>query len=89
MFNLGFMHEFGVGVPKDLHLARKFYSMAQHTQVDGACDPWRRGACVHEWWEHESSNAIAESPVALAATGAPTTIPAAGHCCACFCSRIQ
>jgi len=33
MFNLGFMHEFGVGVQKDLKLARKFYDMAKHTQV--------------------------------------------------------
>ncbi len=33
MFNLGFMHEFGVGVPKDLQLALRFYNMAKHTQV--------------------------------------------------------
>lgn len=33
MFNLGFMHEFGVGVPQDLQLAKRFYNMAKHTQV--------------------------------------------------------
>jgi hypothetical protein len=34
MFNLGFMHEFGAGVPKDLPLARKFYLMTSHTMPD-------------------------------------------------------
>lgn len=34
MFNLGFMHEFGAGVPKDLQLARKFYMMTSHTMPD-------------------------------------------------------
>ncbi len=34
MFNLGFMHEFGAGVPKDLQLARKFYLMTSHTMPD-------------------------------------------------------
>ena len=33
MFNLGFMHEFGAGLPKDLHLALRFYNMAMHAQV--------------------------------------------------------
>ena len=27
MFNLGFVHEFGVGVQKDLQLARRFYQV--------------------------------------------------------------
>jgi hypothetical protein len=33
MFNLGFMHEFGAGVPQDLQLAKRFYDMARHTNV--------------------------------------------------------
>lgn len=53
MFDLGFMHEFGLGVPKDLHLARRFYLMAKHTQP-GAVVPvylavsWLQ---VHAWWD--------------------------------------
>ncbi len=27
-FNLGYMHQFGEGVPKDLHLAKRFYELA-------------------------------------------------------------
>jgi hypothetical protein len=58
MFNLGFMHEFGAGVPQDLPLARKFYLMTSHTMPDaryavqvrcrGGCRGllgWRRGLC--------------------------------------------
>lgn len=36
MFNLGFMHEFGAGVPGDTLLARRFYDMAAHTSKDAA-----------------------------------------------------
>jgi TPR repeat protein len=25
LFNLGFMHQFGAGLPKDAHLAKRFY----------------------------------------------------------------
>lgn len=53
MFNLGFMHEFGVGVPKDLQLALRFYNMAKHTQADAAVPvalarAWLK---VHGWWD--------------------------------------
>lgn len=34
MFNLGFMHEFGAGVAKDLKLASRFYKMALLPQPD-------------------------------------------------------
>jgi SEL1 protein len=27
MFNLGLMHEHGIGLPKDLHLAKRYYDM--------------------------------------------------------------
>lgn len=36
MFNLGFMHEFGAGLPQDLTLARRFYDMAKHILPDAA-----------------------------------------------------
>ena len=31
MFNLGAMHEHGLGLPKDLHLAKRYYDMAPST----------------------------------------------------------
>lgn len=54
MFNLGFMHEFGVGVYKDLRLAGKFYNMAGHTQVCAAARGvdwgWEARISVTRWW---------------------------------------
>ena len=53
MFNLGYAHEFGMGVQKDLNLARRFYNMAKHTQKDATVAVYI--ACtwlaVHEAWE--------------------------------------
>ena len=34
MFNLGYMHELGHGIPKDIHLAKRFYDMAAETSTD-------------------------------------------------------
>ncbi|GAA6035230.1 hypothetical protein JCM8097_006429 [Rhodosporidiobolus ruineniae] len=34
MFNLGWMHETGQGVPQDFHLAKRFYDMAYETSPD-------------------------------------------------------
>uniref|UniRef100_A0A914CZK7 Uncharacterized protein n=1 Tax=Acrobeloides nanus TaxID=290746 RepID=A0A914CZK7_9BILA len=34
MFNLGYMHEKGLGVNKDLHLAKRFYDLAAETSTD-------------------------------------------------------
>ncbi|PNW85669.1 hypothetical protein CHLRE_03g197400v5 [Chlamydomonas reinhardtii] len=53
MFNLGFMHEFGVGVPQDLQLAKRFYNMAKHTQADAflpvaLANAWLQ---LHAWWD--------------------------------------
>ena len=31
MFNLGYMHEYGLGVKPDLHLAKRYYDMAIET----------------------------------------------------------
>jgi len=34
MFNLGYMHELGHGMPQDIHLAKRFYDMAADTSTD-------------------------------------------------------
>jgi SEL1 protein len=34
MFNLGLMHQFGTGLPRDLHLAKRYYDMALSTSKD-------------------------------------------------------
>lgn len=34
MFNLGFMHEQGLGMSKDIHLAKRCYDLAAETSVD-------------------------------------------------------
>lgn len=36
MFNLGYMHEHGVGLPMDLHLAKRYYDQALETDHDAA-----------------------------------------------------
>lgn len=32
MFNLGYMYEHGLGLPKDLHLAKRYYDQALDTE---------------------------------------------------------
>lgn len=34
MFNLGYMHEQGLGMEKDMHLAKRCYDMAAETSSD-------------------------------------------------------
>ncbi len=53
MFNLGFMHEFGAGVPKDLLLAARFYDMAVHTSSEAALAVYcaRAWLLLHRAWE--------------------------------------
>ena len=34
MFNLGFMHQVGVGLPADAHLAKRYYDMAGETATE-------------------------------------------------------
>lgn len=34
MFNLGYMHEQGLGMKKDWHLAKRCYDLASETSVD-------------------------------------------------------
>ncbi|KIH46373.1 Sel1 repeat protein, partial [Ancylostoma duodenale] len=36
MFNLGLMHEQGLGITRDLHLAKRFYDMAAEQSSDAA-----------------------------------------------------
>lgn len=65
MFNLGFMHEFGAGVPKDLSLAGKFYDMAKHTYPDAALPVhlaklWLRAHAAAEWLRPRLPLAISE-----------------------------
>ena len=36
MFNLGYMHQHGLGLPLDHHLAKRFYDQAWHTSPDAA-----------------------------------------------------
>ena len=39
MFNLGYMHELGLGMKRDIHLAKRFYDMAAETSVDAKVWP--------------------------------------------------
>jgi SEL1 protein len=34
MFNLGYMHQYGIGLPQDLHLAKRFFDMAVETHQE-------------------------------------------------------
>lgn len=34
MFNLGYMHEMGLGMKKDIHLAKRSYDLAAETNPD-------------------------------------------------------
>lgn len=36
MFNLGWMHEYGIGLPADLHLAKRYYDSAAETSSDAS-----------------------------------------------------
>ena len=40
MFNLGFMHEHGLGLPRDLHLAKRYYDEALETQPRAIVPVW-------------------------------------------------
>ena len=37
MYNLGYMHEYGLGVSKDFHLAKRWYDMALKTNPGISC----------------------------------------------------
>jgi len=47
MFNLAYMHEHGIGLPKDLHLAKRFYDMAVETSQDAL---WPVMICRTKLW---------------------------------------
>ncbi|KAF2317502.1 hypothetical protein GH714_023231 [Hevea brasiliensis] len=38
MFNLGYMHEHGQGLPFDLHLAQRYYDQAQEVKMMGSLE---------------------------------------------------
>ncbi|CAI7873437.1 unnamed protein product, partial [Closterium sp. NIES-54] len=58
MFNLGFMHEHGMGLPRDLHLAKRFYD--QVWAFMGIC------GCV---WEDGGTESISGSAHAMFSLG--------------------
>jgi SEL1 protein len=39
-WNLGYMYENGLGVPRDWHLAKRHYDLALHVSPDDAYLPW-------------------------------------------------
>ena len=45
LFNLGFAHEFGAGVPRDLHLAKRYYDAAAGASADAAVP-----IAMARWW---------------------------------------
>ena len=45
LFNLGFAHEFGAGVPADLHLAKRYYDAAAAASADAAVP-----IAMARWW---------------------------------------
>jgi TPR repeat protein len=47
MFNLGWMHEHGVGIPQDLHLAKRYYDMSVETSADAI---WPVVPCLLGLW---------------------------------------
>ena len=52
LFNLGFMHEYGAGLPQDLHLAKRHYDKAAAAQPDapGAARLALLSLWVHGAW---------------------------------------
>ncbi len=48
-FNLGYMHEHGIGVEKDLFLAKRYYDFAKDHDIDGRVPAW---LALVKWWVH-------------------------------------
>ena len=69
MFNLGFMHEHGIGLPKDLHLAKRYYDMALSTDpkafVPVKLALWKLKA--HEWLMEKAEGSRAAAAAARVA----------------------
>lgn len=52
-FNLGYMYQYGAGVPQDLHMARRFYDLS-HEYNDDAYYAAKIAVLflnLHSWWE--------------------------------------
>lgn len=80
IWNLGFMHEFGAGVPQDLALAKRFYDMAAHSYPDAAlpvsiANGWLKAHRAVEWLRPRLPAAVMWLPLQLftlrAAPGGP------------------
>ena len=51
LFNLGFMHEYGAGLPQDLHLAKRHYDKAMAAHRDAFGPVWLALASL---WAHRA-----------------------------------
>ena len=69
MFNLGAMHEHGLGLPKDLHLAKRYYDMALSTDPKAFAPVklalWKLQA--HKWLAERAGGRRAAAAAAAAA----------------------
>ena len=69
MFNLGAMHEHGLGLPKDLHLAKRYYDMALSTDPKAFAPVklalWKLQA--HKWLAERAEGSRAAAAAAAAA----------------------
>jgi len=50
MFNLGIMHEHGLGLPKDFHLAKRYYDMASETDTAAAVPVYMALSKLYAHW---------------------------------------
>ena len=69
MFNLGAMHEHGLGLPKDLHLAKRYYDMALSTDPK-AFVPVKLALLklkAHKWLAEKAEGSRAAAAAAAAA----------------------
>ena len=55
MFNLGIMHEYGVGMPRDPHLAKRFFDRARSQSTEANVPAWLALAklAVEQWVEEK------------------------------------
>ena len=51
MFNLGYMHELGLGMKQDIHLAKRFYDQAADTSADAKVPVYLALTKVDKWIE--------------------------------------
>lgn len=84
MFNLAYMHENGLGLRKDAHLAKRFYDMASETSAEAylpvalALLKLRLMFSLESFFKSDSSSPSSSSSTP-AATTTPTTTPSSTH----------